>query len=368
MSEPVVERVESFVSPDHQLGLVRLTLSDGSFGWGQLAPYNADITASVLHRQVAWFFLGHTLDASEDRLDVALLANHKYPWSYVCRALAGVDLAVWDLRGKLAGKPVAELLGGRLEPIRAYASSMRRDIAPSDEADRLVRLRNDFGFDAFKIRVGKTNGRDVDASPGRTETIIPTIRQALGDDATLMADANGGFSPTRAIEVGRLLEDHGYAHFEEPCLFGEWEQTKEVTDALSIDVACGEQDNDVAQFRRMLKARAMDIVQPDVCYAGGITRLLQIGDLADGLAIPILPHAANRSLLLVATHHLMCAVKRPGPYIEVGIESQPHFENAYAPMPVVRDGQLHTEPGPGWGVTIRDDWLATSNRSVSEQA
>src|SRR5262245_22375781 len=116
--------------------------------------------------------------------------------------MAGLDTALWDLRGKVEGKPVVALLGGQPGKLRAYASSMRRDISPRDEATRLAKLRDQFGFTAFKFRIGAECGHDVDEWPGRTEEIVPTIRRALGPQASLLVDANSGFSPARAIEVG----------------------------------------------------------------------------------------------------------------------------------------------------------------------
>jgi len=151
--------------------------------------------------------------------------EHKFPGSYRCRALAGLDTALWDLHGKLAGKPVVELLGGKPRRLRAYASSMRRDISPDDEAARLVQLRDEQGFDAFKWRVAAECGHDVDEWPGRTEAIVPRVARALGSDVAKLVDANSGFSPPRAIEVGRLLESEGISHFEEPCPYWKLEQT-----------------------------------------------------------------------------------------------------------------------------------------------
>ena len=143
--------------------------------------------------------------------------------------MAGLDTALWDLRGKIERKPVVELLGGKPGRLRCYASSMKRDITPEDEAARFRRLRDKHGFDAFKFRVGAECGHDIDEWPGRTEAIVPAIRRALGPEVSLLVDANSGFSPARAIEVGRLLEAEGIEHFEEPCPYWELEQTKQVT-------------------------------------------------------------------------------------------------------------------------------------------
>ena len=218
---------------------VRLTSDSGAVGWGQTSTYNADITARIFHRQVAPWALGadvSDVDALVERIEER---EHKFPGSYRCRALAGLDTALWDLRGKLEGKPVVELLGGTPRRLRAYASSMRRDITPAQEAERLVRLRDDKGFDAFKWRVGAECGHDTDEWPGRTEAIVPTVARALGDRAAKLVDANSGFSPSRAIEVGHLLEAEGISHYEEPCPYWKLDETKQVTDALELDLTCG---------------------------------------------------------------------------------------------------------------------------------
>lgn len=130
-----IQRIETFTQGSN-LTIVRVRTDDGAEGYGQVAPFNADITATVLHRQIAPHVLGADaadLDAISDR---CIDRNHKFPWSYVCRALAGVDTALWDIRGKREGKSVCELLGGTPRPFPVYGSSMRRDITPEDEADR----------------------------------------------------------------------------------------------------------------------------------------------------------------------------------------------------------------------------------------
>jgi L-alanine-DL-glutamate epimerase-like enolase superfamily enzyme len=146
---------------------------------------------------------------------------------------------------------------------------MKRDITPRDEAQRLSRLRDRFGFDAFKIPHRRRVRPRPDEWPGRTEEIVPAIRAAMDDSVALLVDANSCYGPGQAIEVGKMLEQHGISHYEEPCPYWEYEQTKQVTDALSIDVTGGEQDCELQNWRRMIEMRAVDIVQPDICYLGG---------------------------------------------------------------------------------------------------
>ena len=118
----------------------RVTTETGATGWGQLSTYYADITTEVFHRQVARHAIGTDVADMEDTLQLIQEREHKFPGSYLRRAQTGLDTAIWDLRGKRAGKPVVELLGGTPGPLRAYASSMKRDITPKDEAERLQRL------------------------------------------------------------------------------------------------------------------------------------------------------------------------------------------------------------------------------------
>ena len=123
------------------IALVKVIAEDGSEGWGQVSPYQADLSSLVLHRQVAPYALGREQEDLELLVDEIVEAEMKFPGSYLRRALAGLDTAIWDLRGKLASKSVCELLGGTPRPFPVYGSSMRRDITPEDEALRLIRLR-----------------------------------------------------------------------------------------------------------------------------------------------------------------------------------------------------------------------------------
>ncbi len=363
-----IQKIESFAN--EFVGFVRVTTRDGTQGWGQVSTYHADITVQVLHRQVAPWVLGRDTTDLDGLMDLVTEREHKFPGSYLRRAMAGFDTAVWDARGQRAGKPVAELLGGSAGTIRAYGSSMKRDITPKDEAERLKRLRGEQGFDAFKVRAGAEVGRGRDEWPGRTEEIIAVMRRELGPDVDLLIDANSCYAPARAIEVGRMLEDHGFSHFEEPCPYWELEQTREVTEALEIDVSGGEQDCSLATWRRMIDMRAVDIPQPDVCYLGGISRTLRVCKMAAAAGLPVTPHCANLSMVTLFTMHLLRAIPNAGKYLEFSIEGPDYYpwqEGLFVRSPyAITDGKATVTDAPGWGVEISPEWLAKAEYRVSE--
>lgn len=183
-----IAKIETY--SDRQVCIVRVETDDGSEGFGQTAPSNADIAATVLHRQIAPHALGADALAVEELSDRCIERNYKFPWSYVCRALGGVDTALWDLRGRLEGKSVCELLGGKPRPFPAYGSTMGRSDTPEQVADLVKRRRAENGFRAFKLRIGKVCGHDEDQWPGRTENLLSSVRRAVGDDVSLLVDAN----------------------------------------------------------------------------------------------------------------------------------------------------------------------------------
>jgi L-alanine-DL-glutamate epimerase-like enolase superfamily enzyme len=363
-----IKSIETF--SNEFISFVRLTTEDGAQGWGQVAPYCADITAQVLHRQVAPWVLGMDSTDIGAVVDEVRDREHKFPGAYLRRAMGGVDTAIWDLLGKREGRPVCELIGGTPGSFRAYASSMKRDITPKDEADRFKRLRDEKGFDAFKFRVGAEVGRDQDEWPGRTDEIVPAVRKALGDDVALLVDGNSCYSPAKAIEVGKLLIDNDISHFEEPCPYWEFEQTKQVTDALDIDVTGGEQDCMMANWKRMIDERVVDVLQPDICYLGGITRTLRVVKMAEAAGMPVTPHAANMSMVTLFTMHLLRAIPNAGKYLEFSIEGLDYYPWQYSlfandPFEIT-DGKATVTDAPGWGVEISPEWLAKSSYKISE--
>ena len=356
--------------------IVKVTAEDGAVGWGQTAPYRCMITAEIVHAQVAPYIIGMDCDNIEQIVDFTLRNEHKFIiCSYFLRALGGVETALWDMKAKRAGVSVAKLLGAKKNSYPCYASSMRRDITPYEEAERLKKYRDEFGYKSFKVRVGAECGNDMDEWEGRTEELIPTIRKELGDDVNLLVDGNSCYSPKKAIEVGHMLQDNGYGHFEEPCPYWELDWTKEVTEKLDIDVTGGEQDNYLPVWDRIINEKVVDIVQPDVLYMGGISRSLEVAKRAAKKGLPCTPHAANLSLVTLFTAHLLCAIDGnddliAGKYLEYTIEDAEYYPDQagiFTPDFKIIDGDIHIGETPGWGVEISDEYLQKSNYKVTDE-
>ncbi|MHC5034256.1 MAG: mandelate racemase/muconate lactonizing enzyme family protein [Planctomycetota bacterium] len=364
-----VARIESYLKND--IPVCRVQTDTGDAGTGQCSTYGGGITVKVLHEMVAPIILG------EDPLKIEALVARvtdrtmKFPGSFVRRALSGVDTALWDLKGKLYGQPVAKLLGGPVrDPVPMYASSMRRDISPDDEAERLSKLVQEQGFQAVKIRIGTgphaMMGSDSDMYPGRTEELVETARHTLGDGVRINVDANSSFTAHRAIRVGAVLEEFGVFHFEEPCPYPDIESTREVADALDVYVAGGEQDTSISQFRRMAAMRAVDIVQPDILYIGGVCRARRAAMLAHEFGLACTPHAANRAMVQLFTLHFAAAVPNCLYDQEWTIEPTDWSDGLLERELVIEDGAVEVPEGPGWGIEVSEQWLRDAEVRVSE--
>ncbi|MDC0453277.1 mandelate racemase/muconate lactonizing enzyme family protein [Alphaproteobacteria bacterium] len=363
-----IKKLETFTKP--YVSFLKTTLEDGSQGFGQMSTYHADITARIFHKQVAPWVLDKSWEDFNDIENLVLEKEHKFPGSYLLRAIAGLDTSLWDLKGKLEKKSVTELIGGNTGSLRVYGSSMKRDISAIDEAERFKKLFQEKGINAFKFRIGAECGRGLDEWEGRTEDIVKTINKSLDSSVIKLVDANSCYSATQAIEIGKLLEDHNVTHFEEPCPYWEPEQTKEVTDALTIDVTGGEQDCDIRIWKDMVKRKIVNIYQPDVMYLGGLTRTLQVAKIIEEGGYVCTPHAANLSLVTMCTMHLLKAIPNAGPYLELSIEGEDYYpwqQDLFLDNPFkIENGCVTVTEKPGWGIDINPEWLNNADYQVSE--
>ena len=370
-----LSRIETFTKGD--IGIVRAESDEGVVGFGQFPPRDPDILATVFHRHVAAHAFDHPV---EDRraINTDALARHRDTAGYVSRALAGLDTALWDIAGKATDRPVWEVAGGTSGTVPAYASSMRRDTEPEEEATRLRDMCDKRGFEAVKLRIGKSGAiaDDEDQWPGRTEELIPTAREILGDDIDIYVDANSAYTSDRAIAIAEeILAPGGVAMFEEPCPYWDFDATAEVTDATDVPVGVGEFLNRPSDWDQVIERPVVDIVQPDICFSVGFTRALDIARRAADTGLATRPHSPLHTMNLVYAAHLVAAIDAPETDLEYPVDNAwvterwdrtPGWDTEfYDPTLSVSDGSVSIPDGPGWGLTLDDAWLDSAERKES---
>jgi len=311
----------------------------------------ADVLHPILNRLVIPYFIGkdardlveHLFAVYRDR------DNYKFQGLALWCPVALVEFAILDLLGRVAGKSIGELLGGIVRrTVPFYVASGRRDTTPEQEVDYLKRLIETTGAKAVKYRIGGRMSRNADASPGRTEKLIPLSRKALGDKIAIHADSNSSYDAAHAIPVGRMLEDIGAVFYEEPCPFDDFDATKNVTEALRIPIALGEQESSHARFEMCIRERVADIMQPDLFYYGGLIRSIRVARMAAVRDMPTTAHLSGGFGFVYMLHFASC-VPKIGPWQEYkqGVET---YGQWFDPPLRINDGAITVPQGPGVGI------------------
>jgi len=307
---------------------------------------------AVLEDRIIPFFIGKDARLLESELLFALYrhrSNYKLQGLGFWSAQTWVEFAILDMLGRVAGKSISELFGGGVrKEVPFYVASGRRDSTPEEEVDYLTQLIEETGAKSVKFRLGGRMSRNQDAMPGRTEGLIRLARKTFGDAIDIHGDANSSYDPPEAIKVGRILEEVNAVFFEEPCPFDHLEDTKKVADALTIPVAGGEQEFSDRRFRWMIHNRAVDIVQPDLHYYGGMIRSLRVARMAALAGMPTTPHISGGFGFVYVLHFVAC-VDDVGSYQEYkrGIE---RYKDWFEPALEIKDGALSIPTGPGVGI------------------
>jgi L-alanine-DL-glutamate epimerase-like enolase superfamily enzyme len=358
----VIERLELLRHGDSFLCRVRSRegaegLSVGHGGLNVLYP--------LFVHNLQPFFVGkdaRDLDLLLERVFVYNF-NFRYGGISIGTPLATIELAILDLLGRIAGRPLGELIGDIHHPeVSVYQATEYRE-KPVEESLELIR-RDVAEYDAraLKIKVGGLMFMTTDiraaAPEGRTEAIIPLVRRTFGDQMALYADANGFYSVEEAIRVGRLLEEHRYGFFEEPVMFDWHEETRLVADALALPIAGGEQEYSLHGFRWLIANDALEVVQPDTYYFGGMIRSMQVARMAAAFGKSCTPHMSGGGLGFLYMAHFVSALPNATPHHEFkGLRTSVPFECRTSPLKVV-DGRIKVPTGPGLGVDIDPAWVA----------
>jgi len=330
---------------------VHVRSRDGAEGVALTNPPREQYLDKILKQLVIPFFIG------KDARDLENLLWELYRWqdNYKLYGLAlwspqaWVEFAILDMLGRIARQPMGALVGEVVRrEVPFYVASGRRDTTPEQEIENLRGLVARSGARALKFRVGGRMSRNADAMPGRTDRLIPLVRKTFGDAIDIHADSNSSYDPPQAIRAGRMLEEIKAVYFEEPCPFDHLEDTKVVADTLTIPVAGGEQEYSDWRFRWMIANRAVDIVQPDLHYYGGLIRSLRVARMAQVAKIPTTVHISG-GFGFVYMLHFASVVADPGRYQEYKLGTE-RYGNWFDPPIGVKDGKMTVPTGPGVGI------------------
>ena len=350
LKSPVIIESIRFLKKDKDY-FVHVRSKDGAEGVSLTNPPREEYLDKVLKQLVIPFFIGK--DARD--LDNLLWELYRYKDNYKLYGIAlwspqaWVEFAILDMLGRIAGKPMGALLGDVVrKEVPIYVASGRRDSTPDQEVAYLQKLVAQSGAKAIKFRVGGRMSRNADASPRRTETLIPLVRKTFGDAIDIHADSNSSYDAAHAIPVGRMLEEIKAVYFEEPCEFDDFDGTKAVADQLTIPVAGGEQESSQWRFRSMIANRVVDIVQPDLHYYGGMIRSIRVARMAALAKMPTTVHISGGFGFVYMLHFSSC-VPDVGRYQEYKL-GQEKFGSWFDPHITVKEGKMSIPSGPGVGI------------------
>lgn len=333
--------------------LVEIIGEDGESGWGE-AFGPPQLTAPIVDFYKP-MLVGEDAFATEMHWQNLYnrLRDHGQK-GLAIEALSAVDIALWDLKGRHLGQPVHRLMGGPLRRrVQAYATGFYRKRGGDPLAYLLdeARQRADEGFCAIKLKLGFGIDQDVG--------LCRAVREAVGERMSIMVDANHAYDATAAIRVGRRIEDLDIGWFEEPVPPEDVDGYRQVKAALRIPIAGGEAEFTRWGFRRILVDRAIDILQPDVCAAGGISECKKIADMANAFGVRVNPHVWGTGVALAASLQLIATLpdNPPGlhpiaPLLEFDQSEHP-IRMAVLTQPIEqKDGWVEIPAGPGLGIEI----------------
>lgn len=367
----IIDKVESFVL-SHPLSesfyfsqhrydtrtvcLVRITLNNGLAGWGEGYGPARVVRAGI--EFLTPLILGKTPLEQETLWWSMYLRSLDHARSGVLlSALSAIDIALWDLKGKLLNQPVSVLLGGRKrESVRAYATGMYFSDCDGLEgrlADEAESYREQ-GFTALKMKVGLGFDQDL--------RHVRAVRERIGDGVDLMIDSNHAFALREALRLAETLEPLDISWFEEPLTPEDYEGYRELRSRSRIPIAAGECEYLRHGFLRLFERRCVDIAQPDPCAAGGITETKKIADLAQTFGIDFAPHCWGSGIAVATSLQLLSnwdpspgRLRSREPILELDRTPNPFREELAVPRWILKDGRVQVPDGPGLGIEINEE-------------
>ena len=328
--------------------LVRVYTDGPHVGIGA-AYSHPDLVKLIVERHLAPHLLGRDPTGVEELWELMYGLTRWYGRKGVAvSSLGGLDIAFWDLRAKAQDKPVYELLGAERDYAPAYASGLFW-AEKLDELEEEAARHVERGFRRVKMRLGRSPEYDLAA--------VESAQRGAGQGRDVMVDGSHRYSLERAEATGRELARRGVFWFEEPFPPEELDSYVALRPKIDLPLAAGENDFGVQGFRELIRAGALDIVQPDACRAGGITECLRIGRMAHEAGLSVATHTWSDAVALVANAHLIAALAN-GVTVEVDKTGNPFIEELLAEPLAIEDGRLGLGRRAGLGIELDEHVLA----------
>ncbi|MEM6321969.1 MAG: mandelate racemase/muconate lactonizing enzyme family protein [Bacteroidota bacterium] len=358
--EPVI--IESVELLEYQGNYIcRVRSKDGAEGLSVSNNMQMQYFYPVFTKRVAPYFIGKDARDLEAILEGVYVhkSNYKVQNLALWVPVATVEFAILDMLGRIVNQPIGQLIGDIHHPeIGVYRANNHRGKSAEESLEKIIQNVEESQAKAIKFKVGGRMSQNKDYPTGRTENLIPMVRQAFKGDMTIYADSNGSYDVQEAIRIGKILQDHQIDFYEEPTPFDWYEETKVVKEALQIPIAGGEQEPSMRNFRWLIGNDALDIIQPDIFYFGGMIRSMKVARIAAAVGKTCVPHISGSGLGYLYMMHFVSALPNAGPYHEFkGFNKQlPYYSDTTDFK--VRNGQIKVPTGAGSGVEIAADYIA----------
>ena len=349
---------------------VRVTTDSGVSGWGECDAGSNYVMDAFIHSEHAQHVLGEDPFDNEPIYDDMFYRAHDFgPGGALSNSIAGIDIALWDLKARLLEVPLYRLLGGlyreRMPIYGSYGTGRWRGLDKREAVAQAVKFVRD-GFRTVKCRM---QIREDHLNPADDQTIayVDAIEKEIGRDAELFVDINNGYSAARAIQIGRILQDeYGHRFYEEPCSDQNHVETARVVDALDLGVIAGEKEYTLFQIDEMITYANPDYLNPDVIKAGGITIMNKIKALSQMRQKPLIFHNTRPTISTAATLQLAASAPTVGPFFEY--PDRDRFTDQIAVVKEyldVRDGYITVPDSPGIGIDIDEEKVIARSSKVN---
>jgi D-galactarolactone cycloisomerase len=333
--------------------VVKITTSGGITGWGEAHHGRAHTAVAKLIettlRQLVLNLEADNVVGIWDRMYRFQLASHGMG-AGACLAMSGIDMALWDIRGKALGLPLYKLLGGTRKAIPAYAGGVSLGYQPPGKLIEEAQKSLDQGYKAIKLRVGDSVKKDIER--------MRAVRKAFGDELVILTDANIGYELDDVRRVMPVMDELGIGWLEEPFPAHDHRSYREAKLCGRTPLAAGENHYTRFEFDRVIEDGAITILQPDLSKSGGITECLRIAAMGSAQKLPVHPHSSMTGLNHAASIHFLAAIDNGG-YFEGDVSKSNKFRDELVANPgaIDKDGNVWPLDRPGLGLEVDEEFL-----------